>query len=256
MALFTRQILPILFSVSRHVSRQPTPRLSRVYSSVDGNNAEPRPRVRQHVNPLASAYQEPISLAEGWVSALFQDPSLPFHIDVGCARGTFCMELARARPGMNVLGLEIRRPVAAYCAKNARESNLGNIGFLSCNANVDLGRVLEGVCENSRVERLSIQYPDPHWKARHNKRRVVQPELIQAIADHTGVGSEVFLQSDVLEVAAEMRDRFRHHPGFADQHEDPEEWMQENPTGVPTERELATFKKGLPVFRALLGRVN
>jgi hypothetical protein len=36
-------------------------------TAVDGNADEPRARVRQHVNPLSSTYQVPISLSESWV---------------------------------------------------------------------------------------------------------------------------------------------------------------------------------------------
>lgn len=222
--------------------------------SVDGNTDAPRPRVRQHVNPLASSYQVPISLADQWPSILFSDPSLPFHVDVGCAKGTFCMELARSRPDINVLGLEIRRPVAAYSSEVAKASGLPNIGFLSCNANVDLARILDGINEKSRVARVSIQYPDPHWKARLQKRRVVQPELIAAIAARTDQNCDVFLQSDVMEVAQEMRERFREDEAFEDTVADMELWIEVNPTGVPTEREIATFKKGLPVYRALIAK--
>jgi len=222
--------------------------------SVDSSSSGSRPRVRQHVNPLASSYQKPIELAAQWPSSLFSDPSLPFHVDIGCAKGTFCMELARSRPDLNVLGLEIRRPVAAYCSEVAEASGLPNVGFLACNANVDMARILDGVNEKSRVARVSIQYPDPHWKARHQKRRVVQPELIAAIAARTDEDCDVFLQSDVFEVAQEMRERFREDEAFEDTVADLSSWIEVNPTGVPTEREIATFKKGLPVYRALLAK--
>lgn len=29
---------------------------------------------------------------------------------------------------------------------------------------------------------IALQFPDPHFKARHKKRRVVQPQLVRAIA--------------------------------------------------------------------------
>ena len=43
-------------------------------------------RVRQHVNPLASSYQQPAALGEQWVEEQF-DTSQPFHLDIGCAKG-------------------------------------------------------------------------------------------------------------------------------------------------------------------------
>lgn len=154
-------------------------------------------RVRQHVNPLSGKYQVPIELQEGWVQAMFENPSLPFHVDIGCARGKFCMRLAETRPDVNVLGLEIRKPVAEGCIKDAEKLKLTNLGFLYANANVDLGRILQGINEVSSVSRLLIQFPDPHFKARNHKRRVVQPELVEAIAEHTSASTEVVVQSDM-----------------------------------------------------------
>lgn len=211
--------------------------------------------MRQHVNPLAATYQAPIQLAESWTSRLYEDPTLPFHLDIGCARGGFCLKLAESRPDVNVLGLEIRRPVAAFCSQRARDSGLPNVGFLSCNANVDLDRILRGVNQiPSRLTRVSIQFPDPHFKARHQKRRVVQPALVQAIADHTDDDCEVFIQSDIEDVAVDMRQQFREHPGFVDVCDDMEVWLQDNPTGIPTEREIGVLEKGGPVYRTLFRR--
>ena len=224
-------------------------------ASVDGNTDAPRARVRQHVNPLAATYQAPITLSESWTGDLFVQPELKYHLDIGCARGGFCMQLARQNQDMNVLGLEIRRPVAAFCSKRARESGLPNVGFLSLNANVDLERVIQGINKvPSRLTRISIQFPDPHFKARHQKRRVVQPELIQAIVDHTDDTCDVFVQSDILDVAMDMRQQFRDNGAFVDAIDDIDKWMSHNPTGVPTEREIGVLETGLPVYRTLFQR--
>jgi tRNA G46 methylase TrmB len=51
------------------------------------------------------------------------------------------------------------------------------------------------------------QYPDPHFKKRHHKRRIVQAELVETLAALLPTGATVFLQSDVLEVAEAMRDQ-------------------------------------------------
>jgi tRNA (guanine-N7-)-methyltransferase len=220
----------------------------KVSNVVDGNIVAPRARARQHVNPLASSYQQPIELVEDWAKLIFKDPTLPFHVDIGCARGSFCMNLARNRSDINVLGLEIRRPIAAYCSQKAFDSGLPNVGFLSCNANVDLARIIRSIC----VSRISIQFPDPHWKAHHKKRRVVQPKLIQSIVELTGPNCDIFIQSDVEDVAIDMRERFRENSAFIDTTLEIGNWLQENPIGIQTEREIATHAKGLPVYRALI----
>lgn len=45
-----------------------------------------------------------------------------------------------------------------------------------------------------------VQFPDPHWKMRNRKKRIVQPQLVQGVADLIAPSGRVFLQSDVQEV--------------------------------------------------------
>jgi tRNA (guanine-N7-)-methyltransferase len=45
-----------------------------------------------------------------------------------------------------------------------------------------------------------VQFPDPHFKRKHRKRRVVQLQLVAALAALMRPGGRVLLQSDVEEV--------------------------------------------------------
>ncbi|HEY9873693.1 MAG TPA: hypothetical protein V6D12_09655, partial [Candidatus Obscuribacterales bacterium] len=72
------------------------------------------------------------------------------------------------------------------------------------------------------------------------------------LATYLSSGAEVFLQSDVEQVAVEMRDRFLAHPAFQIQGTDI--WLETNPLPVPTERETSTLSRGEPVYRALFKR--
>lgn len=58
------------------------------------------------------------------------------------------------------------------------------------------------------IEMTLVQCPDPQFKTRNHKRRIVQPQLAQAIANLTAPGGFVYLSSDILEVSANMRDIF------------------------------------------------
>ena len=46
----------------------------------------------------------------------------------------------------------------------------------------------------------AVQFPDPHWKLRNRKKRIVQPQLVEAAAQLIAPDGQVFLQSDVQEV--------------------------------------------------------
>lgn len=202
-------------------------------------------RVRQHVNPLANKYQTPISPPD-W-DKIYADLTQPLHLDIGCAKGRFLLSMAKQEPAWNFLGLEIREPLV-HEANNLRyQLGLTNLHYLFCNANNSL-RSLLGSLPAGTLQRVTIQFPDPWFKNRHGKRRVVQPELVAHLATYLAVGGVVFLQSDVEEVAVEMCDRFEAHQAFQRQGVG---WLTQNPLSIPTERENYTLVRGEPVYRAM-----
>lgn len=210
-----------------------------------------RVRVRQHVNPLSNVFQVPV-LPPDWVQ-IYGDLTKPLHLDIGCARGRFILSMAQVEPTWNFLGLEIRHPLVEDANKIASEKQLKNLFYFFCNANNSLKGLLESL-PPAMLQRVTIQFPDPWFKNKHQKRRMVQSAMVEELAEFLVVGGEVFLQSDVEEVAKEMRERFAANSAFAFKH-DREIWLAENPMPVQTERELATIKKGQPVYRTLFVRV-
>ncbi|MGB5962211.1 MAG: tRNA (guanosine(46)-N7)-methyltransferase TrmB [Coleofasciculaceae cyanobacterium] len=206
-------------------------------------------RVRQHVNPLSKKYQTPIT-PPNW-SEVYSKPQQPLHLDIGCARGEFVLSMAQLQPGWNFLGVEIRQPLVEQANAKVRELGLDNLFYLFGNINNSLEPLLASFSPQT-LQRVTIQFPDPWFKKRQAKRRVVQPELVEVLAKYLTVGGVVFLQSDVEEVAQEMCDRFSAHPAF--QRQAPHTWLPTNPLPISTERELFTLSNGEPVYRALFVR--
>jgi len=210
-----------------------------------------RVRVRQHVNPLAQKYQTPLSPLE-WEKVYLQ-PNQPLHLDIGCAKGRFLLSMAQIETDWNFLGLEIREPLVHDANKWRDELGLTNLHYLFCNVNHSLLSLLSSL-PTGTLQRVTIQFPDPWFKTRHGKRRIVQPQLVEELADYLVPGGILFLQSDIEFVALEMRDRFALHPAF--HRVGAGEWLAENPLPVSTEREMFTLSKGEPVYRAVFERVR
>ncbi|GAA6624305.1 tRNA (guanosine(46)-N7)-methyltransferase TrmB [Scytonema sp. NUACC26] len=208
-------------------------------------------RVRQHVNPLAHKYQTPLSPLD-W-EKVYAQPSLPLHLDIGCARGRFVLNMAQVEPMWNFLGLEIREPLVVEANRLRSELGLVNLHYLFCNANNSLRPLLSSLPQK-KLQRVTIQFPDPWFKNRHAKRRMVQPELVAELAEFLTPGGIVFLQSDLEFLAVEMCDRFAANPAFVKHGKG--EWLAENPLSVPTERELYTINKNEPVYRAVFEKVT
>ena len=204
-----------------------------------------RIKVRQHVNPLSIIYQQPLSPPD-W-SVVYPDLSAPIHLDIGSAGGRFLLESAQLDREWNFLGIEIREALVIQANRIRDEAGVTNLHYVFGNINISLPTLLASL-PPGKLQRISIQYPDPCFKNRHAKRRVVQPELVNDIARYLPSGGEVFLQSDLEWVAQEMCDRFSENPAFRRTQTN---WLEPNPLAIPTEREIATLTRGLPVHRAV-----
>ncbi len=207
--------------------------------------------VRQHVNPLSRFFQLPLELPAPPV--LFSDPSQPIHLDIGCARGRFLLALAQQHPALNHPGVEIRRPLVQAAEADRQALALGNLHYLFCNANVSLQAWMAAL-PAGQLDLVSIQFPDPWFKKKHHKRRVLQPELLLAIAAALAPGKRFFIQSDVPAVIDPMVALTEACGCFSRPAIDARPWRASNPLPVPTERETYVLNQGLPVYRVLYER--
>lgn len=211
--------------------------------------------VRQHVNPLSSFYQQPLVLPPP--SELFEHPGRPLHLDVGCARGRFLLAMAQGQPERNFLGVEIRRSLVEAAEADRRRLALPNLRFLFCNANISLQDWLQEL-PMGVLHCISVQFPDPWFKKKHHKRRVLQPSLLLAFAAALGggkrPGGQLFLQSDVLALIAPMVALCEASGCFDRPRGDRRPWREGNPLPVATERERHVLEQGLPIYRVLYER--
>lgn len=202
-------------------------------------------RVRNHVNPLSSRYSLPAEPPH-WEN-VYPRLDQPFHLDIGTGSGRFLLAVARRYPDWNFLGVEIRRPLVERANLWRTELGLTNVHFLFANINITLPHLFAP----GDLARVSIQFPDPWFKKRHQKRRVVQPGLVEELGRLLPSGAGVFLQSDIQAVALEMVERFTQHSDF---HNPSGGGIDHNPLSIPTLRERQCLKLGLPIYRFWLVR--
>lgn len=203
--------------------------------------------MRQHVNPLGQKYQV-ATPAPDWAD-IYANPLQPLHLDIGCARGQFLLAMAQQFPNWNFIGVEIRAPLVRSANQTRNELGLTNLHYLFCNISTSL----ESLFAPASLKGVSIQFPDPWFKRRHQKRRVVQSDFLDAVARCLAPEGFLFIQSDVLAIAQQMRDRITAHPRFVPTTPD-HTWMETNPFGVSTEREAYTLEQNRPVYRCWFER--
>ena len=207
----------------------------------------PRVRVHQHVNPLAPFFRftpKPLQIEK-----VFADSDLPLHLDLGSARGRFLLKTAAVEPNQNFLGVEIREPLVGEANRIKEDENLTNLHYEFCNASYSLDRLLEQL-PSDILQTVTIQFPDPWYKKKHAKRRMVKENLVETVVGHLRIAGKIFIQTDVDFLAEEMFELFRENAHLC------EVEVAENPFQVKTEREIAVEEKGLPIYRAMFKKTK
>ena len=205
--------------------------------------------MRQHVNPLAAALQR-ATPAPCW-SEVYRDPSLPLHIDIGCAHGRFAAQLAERNESINVLGLEIR----AACLEPDASAPLpwNNLHLIACNAATSLGA---GLLDDypGPVAVALVLHPDPWWKKKHHKRRLLTPSFVRTLSQMVvPSGARLLLQTDVEPLLEVMRDALLQEGGW---------WVSAGTAtageyySAPTARETYVTEQGKGVFGELFIRTK
>ncbi len=209
--------------------------------------------MRQHVNPLSKFFQEiePIPT----LSEIFNQPWNPLHIDVGCGSGNFLLQLANQNKSWNYIGLEIREKLVNNAKLKLKNQSLDNLFFAFGNANYLIDDCI-GKFPADVVLSVSFNFPDPWFKKKHQKRRIIQPQLINKISQLMANGGSISIKSDVEELFQYMDMTISNSKSFITYiYQDNEIFDSFNPTNLKTNREDYAIKKNLKIFEKLYKKI-
>lgn len=103
----------------------------------------------------------------------------PVWLEVGFGNGEALVEMAKAHPEINFLGVEVHLPGVGHVLGEIANHQVTNVRIIR----YDALELLEHQIEAGSVERLSLFFPDPWHKKRHHKRRIVNPEFLKLAAN-------------------------------------------------------------------------
>ena len=153
--------------------------------------------MRQHVNPLSSNFNQIKRIPS--LSEMFGDSKLNLHLDIGCAAGEFLFDLALVNTSWNYLGIEIREKLVKNAKLKVLEREIKNLYFVFGNANNILNDA-QGKFIIENLKSISFNFPDPWYKKRHHKRRVIQPKFINILSNSLQKGTLIFIKTDVKDL--------------------------------------------------------
>lgn len=197
-------------------------------------------RHRRHANPFTFRKE----LSRPNYAEIFARPA-PLEVEIGFGKGQFLLTMAAARPQVNVVGLEIRDFLVQDLLADAKARGLHNVWGLHCNANT----AIDVLFAPEEVQRFYVHFPDPWFKKRHLKRRVVTEETARMMRSLLAPGGEVHVMTDYEPIALDIRDRLE-AAGLVNVN-GAGQFAPESTTGFTSEREDWHKSINDPIWRLL-----
>jgi len=205
--------------------------------------------MRQHVNPLSINFNQIERIPS--LSEMFADSKLNLHLDIGCAGGEFLFDLALVNTSWNYLGIEIRERLVKTAKLKVQEREIKNLYFVFGNANNILNDVQSKfILEN--VKSISLNFPDPWFKKKHYKRRVIQPDFINILSNILQKGSLIFIKTDVKDLFDYMDCTISSNFNFKNIDKKDFDYSKSfNPNKIKTNREKLVIDNKLDIFESI-----
>jgi tRNA (guanine-N7-)-methyltransferase len=124
----------------------------------------------------------------------------PLVLEIGFGMGGATAEIARTRPEVDFLGVEVHTPGVGALLKLIDEQGLENLRIVQH----DAVEVLDRMIAPASLAGVHIFFPDPWHKKKHNKRRLVQPEFIARLVTRLAPGGYLHCATDWQPYAEQM----------------------------------------------------
>jgi tRNA (guanine-N7-)-methyltransferase len=169
-------------------------------------------------------------------------------LEVGFGAGEHLVWQAEQNPGVGLIGCEPYLNGVAKCLAHIERAGLTNVRLFT-----DDARLLMAALPARSLSRVFVLFPDPWPKTRHHKRRFVQRDNLNRLAELMLPGAELRLATDDPSYLPWMVEHACSHPSFEWLAERPADWRG-RPADWPATRYEQKMLAGKPVFLRLRRR--
>jgi tRNA (guanine-N7-)-methyltransferase len=124
----------------------------------------------------------------------------PTVLEIGFGMGITTVEIAKTLAHNNFIGIEVHPPGVGNCLKLIEADQLQNLKIIQH----DAVEVLRDMIPDASLHAIHIFFPDPWHKARHQKRRLIQPEFVKVLCSKLQAGGYLHLATDWENYAEQM----------------------------------------------------
>lgn len=174
--------------------------------------------------------------------ALFGNDN-PVVLEIGCGKGNFACELAKANPDINVLALEKCSNVLVIACEKAMKESIPNLRFLRIGA-----EFLEKYITPESIDRIYLNFSCPYPKNAYENRRLTNPRFLKSYKAILKSGAEIHQKTDNMhffEYSIEQLTGF----GFCLKNVSLDLHNSEFEGNIETEYEQKFSSMGMPIYR-------
>jgi len=172
-------------------------------------------------------------------------------VDIGCGMGESVLAQARAHPEHLVVAIDVHTRGIATLIREAERGSTTNVKAVLGDAVTFLATRIS----NESLTGVRVYFPDPWPKARHHKRRLVQPPFVALLADRLTDDGFVHCTTDDGDYADQMCRVFAASPHFRNPHSEDSgsqgarRGFAPSALGRPTTKyERRALRDGHPIF--------
>jgi tRNA (guanine-N7-)-methyltransferase len=195
------------------------------------------------LEPAAHGCAHPDALLPDWPRDFGRADRQRLELEIGPGRGAFALDHAQAHPEIDLVAIETRRSDVEEIRARAQKRGLCNLIVFQGDAKLLVPRFFA----EGQLACVHVQFPDPWWKKRHNKRRMVDVELAALLRVLLEQGGLVDFRTDVPAYAKAAVETWE-EAGF--QNVDGPGALWEGQPETLSTRERRYAQTGQPVFRA------
>ncbi len=134
--------------------------------------------------------------------------------EIGFGMGEATIGIARDRPDLGILGIEVHLPGVARLLREMERQDVPNIRIIRC----DAAEVFRTMIPDASLEGIHIFFPDPWPKKRHHKRRLIRKPFPELLARKLRPGGYLCAATDWEEYAVQILREFEDVPGLMNPH--------------------------------------
>ncbi|NEX60742.1 tRNA (guanosine(46)-N7)-methyltransferase TrmB [Noviherbaspirillum sp. 17J57-3] len=174
----------------------PTERRIRSFVTRAGRLSNAQAKALETLGP---AYCLPYAKAETDFAQAFGRVA-PQVLEIGFGMGDTTAHIAAAMPGKDFIGVEVHTPGVGSLLKLIGERGLTNLRIIQH----DAVEVVTHMIRPQSLAGVHVFFPDPWHKARHNKRRLIQPPFVELLASRIAPGGYLHCATDWQDYAEQM----------------------------------------------------